>query len=571
MSNELARLGAAQFATRGSAPTAEARFWRRYRDQVIVNEYAGIGCVDVCTSAPHDFAVASSTRVQIYSSRTRAIARTVSRFSDVVHSAALRGDGRLLVAGDATGLVQVFDAASRSILKSIDTHKLPTHCVKFSPHGQTTLLTASDDKTVRVWDLAGDAPRHTFKGHDDYIRTAACMPNSPDLYISGAYDGTVRLWDGRVRERGGEVGRLRHEANVECVLPLGAGGGTIASGGGLQTRIWDLVAMSAQPLRTLQNHARGVTTLSLNGAATRLISGGLDGHLKIYDTTTWNVVHGVRYPSAIMTARVTPDDRHLIVGMSSGVLSLRTRSKRASTDTPAGDARRKASKTVQRFLRGAEYNPQLDPDPVVRSALVADDNPRTDRHKALKPWDRALRKYAYADALDLVLPPSPDGANSATGAVTGSGGGGASGGKKKLGKLSADAADPAIVYAVLHDLKRRSGLRQALSNRDELSLEPLLRWLVRYLSDPRMQGLVIDVGMCLLDVYGGALGAAPSVERLVDRFREKVADQVHKAKQAVQVQGALQMLVHASTPLQRDTGGSAVTSAAATPRAITSA
>ena len=548
MSNDLPRLGAAQFSTRASAPTGEARFWRRYRNQLLVNEYAAIGHIHICPAAPHDFAVTSSTRVQVYSSRTRSIARTVSRFTDVVHSAAFRGDGRLLAAGDATGLVQVFDASSRSILKSIDVHKLPTHCVQFSPHSQTTLLTASDDKTIRIWDLGSDVAKNTFKGHEDYVRSAACLPNSPHLYVSGAYDGTVRMWDARVKERGGEVARLRHESNVECVLPL-SNGTTMASGGGLQTRIWDLVSMSEQPLRTLQNHARGVSTLSLNGAGTRLISGGLDGHLKIYDTTEWKVVHGVRYPTAITSAAVSPDDKHLVVGMSNGVLSIRTRSKRDTLHTPSNDPRRAKSKTVQRFLRGAEYNPRLDPDPVLRSAttVAVDDNPRTS-NKALKPWDRALRRYAYSDALDLILPPSqppPPQQNRHSSsdeqnpqpAIR----------IKDLEKLSSYSADPAIVHAVLTDLKHRSGLRTALSNRDEVSLSPILRWLIRYMSDPRMQSVAIDVSMCILSIYGGALGVVPTVERLVDRLGEKVTEQVDKARQATLAQGALQMLVSASS------------------------
>ena len=70
------------------------------------------------------YAVTSGTRVQMYSMRTDKVVKTVSRFRDVARSGNIRADGRLMVAGDDSGLVQVFDVNSRAILRTLKGHTL---------------------------------------------------------------------------------------------------------------------------------------------------------------------------------------------------------------------------------------------------------------------------------------------------------------------------------------------------------------------------------------------------------------------------------------------------------------
>jgi U3 small nucleolar RNA-associated protein 15 len=85
----------------------ESRYWRRFRHPVFVKEYAPVTTVHFSPSKPHRYAVTAATRVQIYAPRTQRITKTISRFKDVARSATIRDDGKLVVAGDDTGLIQV--------------------------------------------------------------------------------------------------------------------------------------------------------------------------------------------------------------------------------------------------------------------------------------------------------------------------------------------------------------------------------------------------------------------------------------------------------------------------------
>lgn len=67
------------------------------------------------------------------------------------------------------------------------------------------------------------------KGHTDYVRALAASPSSPDTWISGSYDHTVRVWDTRQPKE--NVLELNHGAPVEACLFLPGGGLCVSAGG----------------------------------------------------------------------------------------------------------------------------------------------------------------------------------------------------------------------------------------------------------------------------------------------------------------------------------------------------
>ena len=95
----------------------DSRYWRQYKHPVFIKEYAPVTSIHFSPSKPHRYAVTAATRVQIYAPRTQKVTKTISRFKDVARSGNIRSDGKLVIAGDDTGLVQVFSHSSCSGLR----------------------------------------------------------------------------------------------------------------------------------------------------------------------------------------------------------------------------------------------------------------------------------------------------------------------------------------------------------------------------------------------------------------------------------------------------------------------
>lgn len=60
---------------------------------------------------------------------------------------------------------------------------------------------------------------------------------------------------------------------------------------------------------------------------------------------------------------------------------------------------------------------------------------------------------------------------------------------------------PATTVALIQELLYRDGLRSALAGRDDVLLEPILRFLLKYITDPRFGNTVCDVASLIIGVY----------------------------------------------------------------------
>jgi WD40 repeat protein len=59
-----------------------------------------------------------------------------------------------------------------------------------------TLVSCSEDKTVRLWDAKTGTLLRTMRGHTDEVSQAAFTANGARL-VSGSFDGSIHFWDVR--------------------------------------------------------------------------------------------------------------------------------------------------------------------------------------------------------------------------------------------------------------------------------------------------------------------------------------------------------------------------------------
>ncbi|KAI0244523.1 U3 small nucleolar RNA-associated protein 15 [Massospora cicadina] len=399
---------------------------RRLPDNpVLVKEYNSVSSIHFSPAAPYDFAVTASTRVQIYNSRTQSIVKSIARFTDTAYSASFRSDGKLLVAGDNSGTIQIFDVNSRAVLRTLKEHRGPVQVTKFHTDN-TKILSSSDDKLVKVWDIPSQASTHTFV-------------DNPNLYVSGSYDGTVKLWDSRNPAHAACGLTIKHDAPVEDVLvyPMGS---LIAVAGGPQVGIYDVV--SGRCIHLLANFQKTVTSLTLDGNRERLLAGSLDHHVKVYDLASYTMQHSIKYPSPVLSVGISPSNTTLAVGMVSGALSIRRRLA-SSHPTP------KAPSSLLEKLDLARQTPY--PTKIKASSPPG---------KTL-PHDKLMREFNYKEALDALL--------------------------------SQENKSNHLVVEGLREMIRRGRLEVALSGRDDQSIRTLLNFLGKNIHVPHHSQLVVKV------------------------------------------------------------------------------
>jgi U3 small nucleolar RNA-associated protein 15 len=424
-------------------------------------------------------------------------------FKDLARGGSYRHDGRLLVAGCDQPIVRVFNTETRAPMRQFEGHSASVHVARFGRAGDV-VMSGSDDKTARLWDVVTGECTACLRGHTDYIRSGAPAATGGSTWITGSYDGTVKVWDARAGSAAASSGvcvmEVDHGAPVTSVVALPAGS-LIVTAGGNEIKVWDLLG-GGRLFATVSAHQKTVTSLCLTAQGDRLVSGGLDGHIKAYTVGDFRPVFGLKQGGAITSVAIAPDTSRLVVGTADGIVTVRQRTAKAA-EVVAEKAKSAAIRggTYRFFLRGAGEAPDA-------GAVTS----KHDRRVRLARHDQLLRSFQYGAALDTVL----------------------------------ESGNATLVVSLLEELVHRGGLQIALSGRDEESLEPLLSFLIKYTPAPKFSSLLTDVTHAVLDMYAGVMGRSARIDSMFSTLHSRLRAEMGVQRELLKLQGALDLLLNAS-------------------------
>ncbi|MFP4219712.1 MAG: protein kinase domain-containing protein [Phormidium sp.] len=204
----------------------------------------------------------------------------MSRHAGEVQALALSPDGTLLTSGHYQDL-DLIATRNNIVLQTRSVHESWIRAILITPDGNS-LITASDDASIRIWDLRTAIRRFTLSGHDGPINALALSP-SGDQLVSAGEDGTVRIWDvarGRVEHV------LSGHSGAVNALALSSDGRTLVSGGDDQTlRIWDV--QQGVQIRSLTGHEGAIEGVALSPDDTLIASAAEGDSVRL-----WNVFPG---------------------------------------------------------------------------------------------------------------------------------------------------------------------------------------------------------------------------------------------------------------------------------------
>ncbi len=169
---------------------------------------------------------------------------------------------------------------SESLSMNVIGHTNVVMGVAISPDGKT-LVTGSQDKTARIWDLTNpENPSISLEGHEDYIWSLAMSPDGKTL-VTGSGDKTARVWDLTNLEKPPIV-LTGHEGKIET-LAISPDGKTLVTGSADTTaRIWDLSNPKKEPL-ILRGHTKEILSLAISSDGERLVTSSNDRTVRIWD------------------------------------------------------------------------------------------------------------------------------------------------------------------------------------------------------------------------------------------------------------------------------------------------
>ena len=224
-----------------------------------------------------------------------------------VISVAFSGDGTRIVTASADRTARVWDAASGRNLAILQGHTNFVSSAAFSPDG-TRIVTASLDNTARVWDAASGRNLAILQGHTDFVSAAAFSPDGT-LIVTVSDDETARVWDAA---SGRNLAVLRgHRGWVNSAVFSPDDSRIVTASADYTARVWD--AASGRNLAILQGHTNSLSWAAFSPDGTRIVTASSDNTTRVWDAASGRslaVLQGHSGP--VKWASFSPDGRRIV-------------------------------------------------------------------------------------------------------------------------------------------------------------------------------------------------------------------------------------------------------------------
>lgn len=221
-------------------------------------------------------------------------------------------------------VARIFDAATGGLIATLFGHDHFVTSVEHSGDGRV-LATTSPDRTVRVWDALTGRLLAVLRGHRA-ATTSAALSEDANVLVSTGNDGVVRVWDPRPEPElrllrrlpfapgsarftdGGTELRLQPQHGEGVALAVSDGHTSAVArpvrpvvvsspDGRLRATIVGptvRVARNGRPIALLRGHRHRVTTVAFSADGERMLTTGLDGDVRIWNTKTLRLVSVIR-------------------------------------------------------------------------------------------------------------------------------------------------------------------------------------------------------------------------------------------------------------------------------------
>jgi len=302
-------------AARGLEGTPSAHVWDLETGRELFTLGGHGGCTHFVIFSPAGDRIVTTerfphTNLYLWDAATGKRLAILKGHENQVRYATFSPDGKRLVSASEDRTVRVWDVSPTPAERETEAlfvlrdHAGTVNHVAFSPNG-TRLVSASQDRTVRYWNACTGEQLAVLCGHTDHVLQSAFRENGTEL-VSVAQDGTLRLWDLAAAESDYAI---RGHSNFVYQAAYFPDGKRIASAAwDCTARVWN--ATTGQELLRLDHGAeRYVVSVAVHSAgrfiATRSRAEGAEkASVRLWDASNGQLLCRWTVPTAWEDGRV---------------------------------------------------------------------------------------------------------------------------------------------------------------------------------------------------------------------------------------------------------------------------
>ncbi|QDU20257.1 WD40 repeat domain-containing protein [Urbifossiella limnaea] len=282
--------------------------------------------------------------VRVFDTRTKAEVRGLRGHAEWTTALAFGPGGRLLVSGGADKKVLAFELTPQEGATPVG-HMLKINAVAVSPDGKTA-ATGSDDRTVKLWDVATGRELDTLAGPTDRPQALAFLGADRlavgSLALSGG-SGQLHFWKGRPAKLVSSVtpGEVYALAALPDGSKLAAWTARAVQGEVVKASAYEVYDAGGKSLTVVRDAGRDVRAVAFAADLSLAVAGDATGTIRLWDLATQKQAGGdwPLFAEPLADLGLTADKAKLVAADAAGHVKVADVAKRAVVATAAADAK----------------------------------------------------------------------------------------------------------------------------------------------------------------------------------------------------------------------------------------
>ncbi len=251
---------------------------------------------------------------------------TLTGHTDSVNAIAISHDDQYVVSGSNDKTIKVWDIATGQEIRTLSGHTDSVNAIAIS-HDDQYVVSVSSDKTIKVWLLATGEEIRTLSGYSYWVFTIAISHD--DTCVFSASDYTVEVW---LLATGEEICTLSDHidrvngiaiSRVEDIAISHEDDKYVVSGFRDNTiKVCSIIA-PGEEICTLSGHTDSVDAIAISHDDQYVVSGSRDNTIKVWDIATGEEICTLSgHSDWVLAIAISHKDRYVVSGSKDNTIKI---------------------------------------------------------------------------------------------------------------------------------------------------------------------------------------------------------------------------------------------------------
>ena len=279
--------------------------------QTLKGHQENIGAIDVSPDGKIIASAGEDQTIKLWQRETGKLIYSFVGVNEPLQTLAISPNGKSIIAGGLDGRISQWQLETKQYKSSFfarvnapDSHDGVILQLAFAAN-ERFIVSASNDKTLRIWGYHTGELKRTLIGHEEAVNTCAISPDS-QIIASGSDDKTIKLW--RFDHSYAYQTFIGDRAAVNSLAFSNDGQYLISGGSDKTIKIWDI--KTGEIIKSWQAHEQAIISIAINPHR-HLIASASRTEIKIWQGQTGELIKILRGTAPL---KFSPDGQFLITG-----------------------------------------------------------------------------------------------------------------------------------------------------------------------------------------------------------------------------------------------------------------